>query len=95
MNFESRIMPRLAKEYKDAGKKKVPFDLEKVRALGRDSKGKDREFDLQAWDQIDFQDKINGLVTKGLLEQLEGGGGKGMKYQISNLGVECYVKRKK
>ena len=36
MNFESHIMPRLAKEYKDAGKKKVPFDLEKVRNLGRD-----------------------------------------------------------
>ena len=31
MNFESHIMPRLAKEYKDAGKKKVPFDLEKVK----------------------------------------------------------------
>ena len=44
MNFESRIMPRLAKEYKDAGKKKIPFDLEKIRTLGRDSKGKDREF---------------------------------------------------
>ena len=35
-------MPRLAKEYKDAGNKKVPFDLEKVRALGRDCKGKDK-----------------------------------------------------
>ena len=31
MNFESHIMPRLAKEYKDAGKKKIPFDLEKVK----------------------------------------------------------------
>ena len=60
-------MPRLAKEYKDAGKKKLPFDLEKVRALGRDSK--DKEFNAQAWDQIDFQDKIKGLVTKGLVEQ--------------------------
>jgi len=54
MNFESHVMPRLAKEYKDAGKKKVPFDLEKVRALGRDSKSKDKEFNAQAWDQIDF-----------------------------------------
>jgi hypothetical protein len=88
MNFESHIMPRLAKEYKDAGKKRVPFDLEKVRALGRgDSKGKDKkEFDAQAWDQIDFQDKINGLVTKGLVEQLEN-----KKYQISKLGIEAYV----
>ena len=57
MNFESHIMPRLAKEYKDADKKKVPFDLEKVRNLGRDGKGKDKEeFNAQAWDQIDFQD---------------------------------------
>ena len=87
MNFESHIMPRLAKEYKDAGKKKVPFDLEKVRNLGRD-KGKDKkEFDTQAWEQIDLQDKVNGLVTKGLLEQLEG-----RKYQISNLGIDRYVK---
>ena len=81
-------MPRLAKEYKDAGKKKPPFDLEKVRALGRDSKGKEKEFNAQAWDQIDFQDKINGLVTKGLLEQLEGSGEKGKKYQISKLSIE-------
>jgi hypothetical protein len=89
MNFESHIMPRLAKEYKDAGKKRVPFDLDKVRALGRggDSKSKDKkEFDAQAWDQIDFQDKINGLVTKGLVEQLEN-----KKYQISKLGIEAYV----
>ena len=89
MNFESQIMPRLAKEYKDAGKKKVPFDLEKVRALGRDSssKSKDKggEFNAQTWDQIDFQDKINGLVTKGLVEQLEN-----KKYQISKLGIEAY-----
>ena len=48
------------------------------------SKSKDsKEFDAQAWDQIDFQDKINGLVTKGLLEQLEN-----KKYQISKLGIE-------
>ena len=86
-------MPRLAKEYKDAGKKKVPFDLEKVKSLGRgDSKGKDKEFNAQAWDQIDFQDRINGLVTKGLLEQLEGAGkDKEKKYQISKLGIEAYA----
>ena len=88
MNFESHIMPRLAKEYKDA-EKKVPFDLEKVRALGRDS-SKSKEFNAQAWDQIDFQDKINGLVTKGLVEQLEGGKDKEKKYQISKLGIEAY-----
>ena len=73
MNFESYIMPRLAKEYKDVGKKKVPFDVEKTRALGR-NRSKSKEFNAQAWDQIDFQDKINGLVTKGLVEQLEGNG---------------------
>ena len=79
MNFESHIMPRLAKEYKDADKKKVPFDLDKIRNLGKD-KG-------QTWQEIDFQDKINRLVTKGLIEDLKGG-----RYQISNLGIEWYVK---
>ena len=60
----------------------------KVRTLGRDSKpSKDKqEFNAQAWVQIDFQDKINGLVTKGLLEQLEN-----KKYQISKLGIEAYA----
>ena len=85
MNFESHIMSRLAKEYKDAGKKRVPFDVEKIRALGRNSSSKSKEFDAQAWDQIDFQDKVNGLVTKGLLEPLEN-----KKYQISKLGIEAY-----
>ena len=35
MDFETHIMSRLIKEYKEAGNKKVPFDLEKVRNFGR------------------------------------------------------------
>ena len=78
MDFETHIMPRLAKEYQDAGKKKVPFGLDKIRNLGKD-KG-------QTWQEIDFQDKISRLVTKGLIEDLKG------RYQVSDLGIEQYMK---
>ena len=47
MNFESHIMPRLAKKYKDAGKKKVPFDLEKIRKIGRDKAGMKSTFRIK------------------------------------------------
>ena len=66
MEFETHIMPRMAKEYRDAGKKKVPFDLDKIRNLGR-VKGDDNN---KAWEEIDFQDKVNRLVTNGLIEEL-------------------------
>ena len=33
MNFETH-MPKLANEYRQAGKKKVPFDLDSIRNLG-------------------------------------------------------------
>jgi hypothetical protein len=60
---------------------KSPFDLQKIRNLGRDG-----GFATQAWDEIDLQDKVNELVTKGLIEDLTGG-----RYQISDLGIQRYV----
>ena len=30
LDFETHVMPRLAKEYTQAGNKMVPFDLEKI-----------------------------------------------------------------
>jgi len=60
---------------------KVPLDLQKIRNLGRDG-----GFGTQAWDEIDLQDKVNELVTKGLIEDLTGG-----RYQISDLGIQRHV----
>jgi hypothetical protein len=40
---------------------------------------------IQVWNEIDIEDKINRLVTKGLVEEQKGGGG---KYQTSDLGIE-------
>lgn len=79
--FEKNIMSKLVKEYKENGNKNVPFDLQKIRNLGRDG-----GFATQAWDEIDLQDKVNELVTKGLIEDLTGG-----RYQISDLGIQRYV----
>jgi len=64
----------------------VPFDLEEVRNLGADKNGEG--IAMEAWEQIDLQDNVTALVTKGLIEELGGGG----KYQISDLGVKQYVK---
>jgi hypothetical protein len=79
MDFETHIMPRLAKEYVEHSEKKVPFDLQKLRNLGRDNK---EGFAMQTWDQIDLQDNVNTLVSKGLIEDLGDG-----NYQISNLAL--------
>ena len=86
MDFEAYVMPRLANEYMQAGKKKVLFDLQKIRDLGKEDKAKGEGFAIETWDQTDLQDDVNILVSKGLIEDLGDG-----KYQISNLGIERYV----
>ena len=74
-------MPKLIKEQKAAGNKKTPFDLEKIRKLGRDN-----GFATQAWDDKDLESEADSLVKKKLIEDLGGG-----KYQISDLGIEWKV----
>ena len=83
MDFEAHIMPRLANEYKLAGKKE-PFDLDRIRNLGKDEKGEG--FAMETWELVDLQDNVNILVTKGLIDDLGDG-----KYQISDLGIERYI----
>ena len=61
--FEKNIMYKLVKEYKENGNKNVPFDLQKIRNLGRDG-----GFATQAWDEIDLQDKVNELVYPSLID---------------------------
>ena len=79
-DFERNIMPKLAKEYMEAGNIKIPFDKDEIRNLGRD-----HGFSTQGWDETLLQDEIDGLLKKGLIEELGNG-----KYQISKLGIERY-----
>jgi hypothetical protein len=81
INFETHIVLKLIKEYREARNRKVLFDLDKSRNLGRPG---DKEAN-QDWHEMDMEDKINRLVTKGLVEEQKVGGG---KYQTSDLGIE-------
>jgi hypothetical protein len=79
-SFEKNLMPKLIKEYKEAGNTKIHFDKEKIKRR-REYGG----FGIQAWDEMFLQKRIDALVEKRLIEDLHDG-----KYQISDLGIEQY-----
>jgi hypothetical protein len=82
IDFDTHIVLKLIKEYREARNRKVPFELDKTRNLGRPS---DKEA-IQIWNEIDMDDKINRLVTKRLVEEQKGGGG---KYQTIDFIEDC------
>jgi hypothetical protein len=82
IDFDTHIVLKLIKEYREARNRKVLFELDKTRNLGRPS---DKEA-IQVWNEIDMDDKINRLVTKGLVEEQKGGGG---KYQTIDFIEDC------
>jgi hypothetical protein len=63
INYDTQIVLKLIKEYREASNRKVLLDLDKNRNLGRPS---DKEA-IQVWNEIDIEDKINRLVTMGLV----------------------------
>jgi len=51
INFETHIVLKLIKEYREARNRKVLFDLDKIRNLGRPG---DKEA-IQVWNEIDIE----------------------------------------